>query len=84
MQDKNFGGWISNGFAIVFTAVQSNELLQYISLALTVISIIISISFTIWKWYVQANADGKITPEEIEDLQNQLAQYKKKEEEEKK
>ena len=71
-KDNIIVSWLANGFGVIFTAVQNNEILQYISLALTIIATGTSIAFTIWKWYVKAKEDGKITVEEIEDLQNKI------------
>lgn len=57
----------TNIFAVILTAIQTNEIFQLISLILTCISISISIIYTIAKWYKSAKADGKITEDEIKD-----------------
>lgn len=59
---------VGNVSAVVFTTLQTNQLFQYISLALTIISVVITICFNLWKWYKNAKADGKITIEETKDL----------------
>lgn len=63
---------IGDAGGVVFTAIQSNELFQIISLVLTILSIVISIIFTIYQWYNLAKKDGKITQEEIKDVIDQV------------
>lgn len=58
--------------AVVFTALQTEEIFQIISLIFTIISIIVSLSFTIYKWYKEAKKDGKITEEEIKELTKKI------------
>lgn len=60
--------FILEAIAGVSTIVQPDELLRVISLALTCISVIISIAFTIYKWYKTAKADGHIDAEEVKEL----------------
>ena len=57
-----------NGVAGIFTALQPTELLQIICMAMTIVSVVISSAFSIYKWYKKALADNKITEEEIEEL----------------
>lgn len=54
-----------NSIAVLFTAVQADQTLQLISFILTLISIIVSLSFTLWKWIKEIKKDGNITPDEI-------------------
>lgn len=54
-----------NSIAVLFTAVQADQTLQLISFILTMVSIIVSLSFTLWKWVKEAKKDGNITPDEI-------------------
>lgn len=54
-----------NSIAVLFTVVQADQTLQLISFILTMISIIVSLSFTLWKWVKEAKKDGNITPDEI-------------------
>lgn len=65
----SFGGTV---FGSIFTALQTNEVFQYISLGLTILSTVLAIAFTIYKWYKKASADGEITPEECEELKEDL------------
>lgn len=66
MKDNVFS-IIGNSVAVVFTAIQTNEILQYISLGLTIFSVCVTIAYNIYKWYKKASADGKITEEEIKE-----------------
>lgn len=63
----NLVSFIGNLAATVGTIIQTDKLLQYISLALTIISVIITIAFNIYKWVKSATADKKITDEEIKE-----------------
>jgi len=65
---KNWIAWIFNGVAGVFTYLQPTELLQIICMAMTIVSVIISSAFSIYKWYKKAIADNRITEEEIDEL----------------
>lgn len=76
-------GIAGNSVAVIFTAVQQNQILQTISFILTIISVIITIAFTIYKWYRKAKADGKITPDEIKELHDDLKDVLKDKEENK-
>lgn len=68
-----FGGTIFGG---VMTAIQANEVLQVIQAILTVIGLLITISYTIWKWYRKAKADGKIEEDEVDELMEDLNKVK--------
>ena len=56
--------------AAVFTAIQPNEILQWISLVLTIIATVISIVLSVWRWWKSAKKDGKIDEKELKDLQD--------------
>ena len=70
--------WIGSVFGTILTALQSDVIFQYISLALTILSTLIAISYTIWKWWRKAKEDGKIDEEEIKDLGDQIGDIVKK------
>ena len=70
--NKNIVSYIGSALGGVFTIVQSNEIFQLISLILTIISVLVSISFSIYKWILTATKDGKITEEEVNELTNIL------------
>ena len=72
MKNKELASYGSNVIGMICTAIQPDEILQYVSLALTIIATIFSICFTIYNWYKKAKEDGKITKDEIDDLLNDL------------
>lgn len=57
-----------NIFSYVLSAVQQNEILQVISMVLSVLTSLVILAYNIWKWYRKAKEDGKITKEEIDEL----------------
>lgn len=60
------GGFCGTIMSAVGTAIQSNEVLQTISLVITILGGIISmIVIPILNWWRQAKKDGKITNDEI-------------------
>lgn len=65
--NKDFLGYITNGVAIVTSAIQTNELFSIISWVLTILATLVTIVYTLWKWYRKAKADGKIDEDEIEE-----------------
>lgn len=67
-QHNMLGEWAGNSLAVVFTAIQPNQIFQIISLVLTILSILTTTAFTIYKWHKTAKEDGKITKEELEEL----------------
>lgn len=72
--------WGADAVAVVGTAVQMDEVKQWISMAITIVAGIVSIALSIWKWWKSAKKDGKIDEKEIEDLQQILDHKKEKEE----
>ena len=68
MKNNSIGEWIGCGVAALCTVVQTNEKLQTISLVLTCLATATTLAFNIWKWFKKAMADGKITVDEIDDL----------------
>ena len=67
MKSREFLDWIGCGFATVFTAVQTQEVFQIISLILTCIATGLTIAYTIYKWYKNAMKDGKLDENEIKE-----------------
>ena len=57
-----------NALQYVFSALQSNEILQYIEFGVSILTSIILIGCRIWHWYKSAKKDGKIDEEEIDEL----------------
>lgn len=50
------------------TATQENPVLQYINLGITILVGVVTIAYTIFKWYKKAKEDGEITKDEVEEL----------------
>lgn len=67
MQEKPIN-YIANTVACITTALQSDEIFSYVSLLLTILSIVVSLAFTIYRWYKVATTDGRIDNEEIDEL----------------
>lgn len=72
MKNSDYLSWTGTIFGTIFTATQTDQILQYISIAITIISTLFSIAFTIYRWHKNATKDGKVTSDEIEDLGNQI------------
>ena len=70
--NKNIISYIGSALGGIFTIVQSNEIFQLISLILTIISVLVSVAFSIYKRIITATKDGKITKKEIDELTNIL------------
>lgn len=68
LRDELIGGTIGTAVSAVGTATQTNELLQTISLIITIIGALITfIVIPLWNWYKEAKKDGKITKEELKE-----------------
>ena len=69
MQNKELlGGAFGTILSATGTAIQQSEVLQYISLAITIIGgLITMIIIPIWTWYQKAKKDGKITEDEVKE-----------------
>ena len=59
--------YIFDGVAVVFTASQTQEVLQIISIILTCLATLFSLAFTLYTWYLKAKSDGHITKDEIKE-----------------
>ena len=70
--NKNIISYIGSTLGGIFTIVQSNEIFQLISLILTIISVLVSVAFSIYRWIITATKDGKIDEEEVNELTNIL------------
>ena len=67
MNKEVVGGLCGTTLSAVGTGLQTSEVLQIISLVLTIIGSIITIVMAITSWWKKAKADGKITSEEIQE-----------------
>lgn len=72
MNQQDLIGMGCDTVAIAGVAIQTDKLLQYVSLGLTILSILVGLIFKIVSWYKTAKADGKITDDELEGLKNTL------------
>ena len=59
--------YVLDGIALYLASIQVDEILKYVQLIAGILATIISIAFSIWKWWKKASADGKITKDEIKD-----------------
>ena len=57
-----------NAFGYVLAIFQSNEVWEIISFALAILSSCVIIAYKVWQWYREAKKDGKITPDEVATL----------------
>lgn len=83
MKHDEIVGFGGTAFGTIMTAIQANEVLQIIQAILTVIGLLITISYTIWKWYRKAKEDGKIEPQEVDELMEDLNKLNTKKEDDK-
>ncbi len=68
MKTELIAGGVGAILGVIGTVTQTNEILQTISLIITIIGAIISmIIVPLISWYQKAKKDGKITSEEIKD-----------------
>ena len=67
MKNELIGGGIGTLLSATGTAIQPNEVLQTISLVITILGGIITIVFALVGWYQRATQDGKIDKDEIKE-----------------
>ena len=68
MKAELITGAVGTSLGVVGTATQTNEVLQTISLIITIIGALISmIVVPLLSWYMKAKKDGKITANEIKE-----------------
>ena len=68
MKIKENLGYVCTGVSAVLTALQDNAIYQVVNMILAILSLLINIIYTIYKWYIQASQDGKIDIDEVSDL----------------
>ena len=56
------------GLQAIFTAIQTDEVLRWISFGFTLVSVILTIAYNIWRWYRKSKEDGKISMKEVNEL----------------
>lgn len=62
----------------LFTVAQPDVILKWVSLALTIITTLLTAAFTIYKWWKKAKQDGKIDEKEQQELIDILENTKDK------
>ena len=67
MKNEIIGGAIGTAISATGTAMQPNEVLQIISLVITIIGGLITTAFALWTWWKNAKKDGKIDEEEVKE-----------------
>ena len=68
MKDELIGGSIGTALSAVGTGLQTNDILQTISLIITIVGGLITfIIVPLVTWYKNAKKDGKIDAEELEE-----------------
>ena len=67
MNKEVIGGIVGTGMSAVGTATQTNEVLQTISIVLTIIGTLLTIAMAILNWWKNAKKDGKIDSDEIQE-----------------
>ena len=69
--------YLCESVAVVTTAIQTEQIFQYISLFLTIIATFISICFSVYSWLKNAQKDGKIDSDEVSELKKIIEDSKK-------
>lgn len=69
-------GWGGTAFGAIMTSLQAEPLLHVIQAVLTIVGLLITIAYTLWKWYKNASKDGKITIDEVDELMDNLHNIK--------
>ena len=68
MKNEFITGLVGTGLSAVGTGLQPNELLEIISLVITIIGGLITfVIIPLINWYKQSKQDGKITKDEIKE-----------------
>lgn len=64
--------WILSAVSALITTVQENPTMQWVMTAFAILSSIVSLAYTIYKWWKKAKADGKVSADEVGDLLHDL------------
>ena len=56
----------------IVTVSQTNEVFQTIQIIISALAGAVALAYTIWRWYRNAKKDGKITPDEVDNLFEQI------------
>lgn len=73
MKNELITGTAGTALSVAGTVIQTNELLQLISLIISIVGGLITfIVVPLLTWYNKAKADGKITKEEIKEVKDTI------------
>lgn len=73
MKNELIAGGIGTGLGVLGTATQFNEVLQTISLIITILGALVSfVVVPLLSWHKNAKKDGKITADELKDAAEAL------------
>lgn len=67
-------GTIVGGTCTGVSMATMNQIIVICNLVLTIIATVVSLVYTIWKWWKKAKADGKITEDEVNELMDDIHQ----------
>ena len=56
------------GIQAILTAVQTDEVLRWISFGFTLFSVILNIAYNVWRWWRKSKEDDKISLNEVDEL----------------
>lgn len=65
-------GVVGSSISWILTVTQVNEVFEIIQIIFSCLVSLVTILYIVWKWYKRAKADGKITAEEIDELEKDL------------
>ena len=65
---NNIISWVGSVVTLICAGLTTSEAMQIALYALGIISALVSLAFNIYVWYKKAKADGVITKEELEEL----------------
>lgn len=74
--------WLMNGIGMTLTVLQTENVFRIISLILTILATLLSILYTLYNWWKKAKRDGKIEPNEILELKEDIDKERNKVDEE--
>ena len=79
-------GLSGTAFEAVLAVTQVNEIFQMVQIILAIISFVVTISYTVWRWHKKAtreDSDGgkEITPKEVGELFDEIKKQSQDKEE---
>lgn len=77
MKDNNALGWVGSAVTIL-TGSLSQDVMQIILLVIGICSALFSLFVNIYTWWKKAKEDGKISKEELDELNNIINKGDKK------